>query len=144
MERSSTCRHVQVTVTPYSAKVGSREPDNLHAQGLVRKIWAISSSKAAFQTTSKNIPWNVLSLMRGIFVWSHAQWLSRVQLCDPMDGCPPGSSVHGILQERIRSGLPCPPPGDLPDSGIEFALACVFCIAGGLVDSLSTQEACGT
>ena len=27
--------------------------------------------------------------------------LSRVQLCDPVDGSPPGSSVHGILQARI-------------------------------------------
>ena len=26
---------------------------------------------------------------------------SRVQLCDPMDYSPPGSSVHGILQARI-------------------------------------------
>ena len=27
--------------------------------------------------------------------------LSRVQLCDPMDRSPPGSSVHGVLQARI-------------------------------------------
>ena len=27
--------------------------------------------------------------------------LSRVQLCDPIDCNPPGSSVHGILQARI-------------------------------------------
>ena len=26
---------------------------------------------------------------------------SRVQLCDPMDCSPTGSSVHGILQARI-------------------------------------------
>ena len=40
-------------------------------------------------------------------------------LCDPMDCRPPGSSVHGILQARNRSGLPCPPPGDLPNPGTE-------------------------
>ena len=28
-------------------------------------------------------------------------------------------SVHGILQARLWSGLPCPPPEDLPDSGLE-------------------------
>ena len=39
--------------------------------------------------------------------------------CDPMDGSPPGSSVHGLLQQECYSGLPCPPPGDLPDPGIE-------------------------
>ena len=35
-------------------------------------------------------------------------------------GCrPPGSSVHGILQEEYWSGLSCPPTGDLPDPGTE-------------------------
>ena len=29
-------------------------------------------------------------------------------LCDPTDGSPPGSPVLGILQARIRSGLPFP------------------------------------
>ena len=45
------------------------------------------------------------------------------QLCltlyNPMDCTPPGSSVHGILQTRIQSGLPCPYPADLPNPGIE-------------------------
>ena len=41
--------------------------------------------------------------------------LSRVTPCDPMGCSPPGSSVHGILQVRNWSGLPFPPPGNLPD-----------------------------
>ena len=56
---------------------------------------------------------------------------SRPNLCEPMDCCPPGSSVHGILQTGVGdtgywiwypgywSGLPCPPPGDLSNPGIE-------------------------
>ena len=40
-------------------------------------------------------------------------------LCDPMDCSSPDSSVHGILQARILSGLPFPSPEDLPDSGTE-------------------------
>ena len=40
-------------------------------------------------------------------------------LCDPMDCSPPGSSVHGISQEEYWSWLPFPPPGDLPNPGIE-------------------------
>ena len=37
-----------------------------------------------------------------------------------MDCSPPGLSVHGIiLQARILEWLPCPPPWDLPDLGIE-------------------------
>ena len=36
-----------------------------------------------------------------------------------MDYSPPGSSVHGILQQEYWSGLPFTSPGDLPDPGIE-------------------------
>ena len=36
-----------------------------------------------------------------------------------MDLSLPGSSVHGILQDEYLSGLPFPPPGCLPDPGIE-------------------------
>ena len=36
-----------------------------------------------------------------------------------MDGSPPGSSVHGILQVRIPEWVAFPSPGDLPNTGIE-------------------------
>ena len=42
-------------------------------------------------------------------------------LCDPMDCSPPGSSVHAIFRQEYWSGLPFPPPGDLPDPRIEPA-----------------------
>ena len=46
--------------------------------------------------------------------------LSRVRLfATPMDCSPPGSSVHGISQARILEWVSFPPPGDLPDPGIE-------------------------
>ena len=34
--------------------------------------------------------------------------LSHVRLCDPMDGSPPGFSVHGILQARILEWIATP------------------------------------
>ena len=37
-----------------------------------------------------------------------------------MDYSPPGSSVHGMLQVRILEWVAFPPPGDLPDPGIEL------------------------
>ena len=47
------------------------------------------------------------------------QSLSRVRLfCDPMN-CSPQGSLAMEFQARIRSGLPFPTPGDLPDPGIE-------------------------
>ena len=39
-------------------------------------------------------------------------------LCDPLDYHPPGSSVHGDSPGK-NTGVDCPPPGDLPNPGIE-------------------------
>ena len=44
---------------------------------------------------------------------SVVSWL----FCDPMDCSLPGPSVHGIPRQEYW--YPCPPPGDLPDLGIE-------------------------
>ena len=44
---------------------------------------------------------------------------SCLTLCDPMDCSLSGSSVHGVFQARVWSGLPLPSPGDPPDPGIE-------------------------
>ena len=41
-------------------------------------------------------------------------------LCKPMDCSPPGSSVLGILQTRTLEWGAIPPPGDLPNPGIEL------------------------
>ena len=46
---------------------------------------------------------------------------SSLTLCNPLDGSPPSSSVHGISQARILELLPFPSPGDLPDPEIEPA-----------------------
>ena len=43
---------------------------------------------------------------------------SCLTLCDPTDCSPLGSSVHEILQARILEWV-FPPPGDLPNPGIE-------------------------
>ena len=45
---------------------------------------------------------------------------SCLTLCNPVDGSLPVSSLHGILQARILSGLLFLPLGDLPDPGIEL------------------------
>ena len=44
---------------------------------------------------------------------------SCLTLSDPMDCCPPVSSVHRIFQARILEWLPFSPPGYLPDPVIE-------------------------
>ena len=52
----------------------------------------------------------------------HAKLLqSHPTCCDPRDCSPPGFSVHGILRQEYWSELPRPPPGDLPNPGMEPA-----------------------
>ena len=53
------------------------------------------------------------------FPWV-GQLLSHVKLLsNPMDCSSLVSSVHGFFRQEYWSGLPFPPPGDLPDPGIE-------------------------
>ena len=40
-------------------------------------------------------------------------------LCDPVDCSPQAPLSMGFSRQKYWSGLPCPPPGDLPDPGIE-------------------------
>ena len=58
-------------------------------------------------------------------------------LCDPVDCSPPGSSVHGISQERMLEGVAIPSPGHLPNPGIKPASPA---LAGGLFTSSATWE----
>ena len=57
-----------------------------------------------------------------------------------MDGSPPGSLSMGVLQARILEWLPCPPPGDLPNPGIEPASLRSLALAGGFFTTSATWE----
>ena len=59
----------------------------------------------------------------------HAKLLFVSDSWNPVDCSPPGSSV--TLQARRLEGLPRPPPGDLPDPGIEPASLTSPVLAGG-------------
>ena len=56
-----------------------------------------------------------------IFFKTHSSKVAQscLTLCHPMDCSLPGSSVHGIFQARVWSGLPFPSPEDLLNPGIE-------------------------
>ena len=50
----------------------------------------------------------------------HSRMLSLVRLCDPIDPIARQTSLSmAFSRPEYRSGLPYPPPGDLPDSGIK-------------------------
>ena len=56
-------------------------------------------------------------------------------LCDLVDGSPPGPSV-----QEHWVGLPLPPPGDLPDPGLNPHLTSPA-LAGGFFTTSATWEA---
>ena len=57
-------------------------------------------------------------------------------LHDPKDCSPLGFSAMGFPRQEYWSGLPCPPPGDLPDPGIEPRSPALQ------ADSLSSEPQC--
>ena len=62
-----------------------------------------------------------------LFLSHHLRLLALTRMCaqsylthwDPLDCSPPGSLSMGFPWQEYWSGLPFPPPGDLPDPGIE-------------------------
>ena len=67
---------------------------------------------------------------------------SCATLYNPMDCSSPGSSVHGMLQARtLVSGLPFPPPGDLPDPGMKPRSLMSPALASGFFTTRATWEA---
>ena len=55
---------------------------------------------------------------------------------------PSGSSVHmGFSRQEHWSGFPCPPPGDLPDPGIEPVSLMSPALVGGFFITSVNWEA---
>ena len=64
-------------------------------------------------------------------------------LCDPMNRSFPGLPVHHQLLEFTQTHVhwPCPPPGDLPNPGIEPTSPSSPALAGGFLTTSATWEA---
>ena len=61
--------------------------------------------------------WGLVMLSNGVWLCVYAQ--SCLTFGDPMGYSPPGSLSLGFSRQEYWSGLPFPPPGDLPDPGID-------------------------
>ena len=60
-------------------------------------------------------------------------------LCDPMDCSPPAPLSMGFCRQEYWSGLPCPPPGDLPNPGIKPASLGFPALADGFFTTSATK-----
>ena len=61
-------------------------------------------------------------------------------LCNPMDCSPLGSLSMGFSRQEYCSGLPCPPPGDLPNPGIKLKSLMSPALGGRFVTTSATWD----
>ena len=69
------------------------------------------------------------------------QCLGRVQLCDPMDYSPPGSSVHGVSQARILEWVAISSSRGSSQSSDGIRISCVSCIGKRILYHYTTWKA---
>ena len=73
------------------------------------------------------------------FTGEKSESLSRVRLfVTPWSAASQASRSRGFFRQEYWSGLPCPPPGDLPNPGIESVS--LMSSAGGFFTTRATQE----
>ena len=90
-------------------------------------LWSIPSHRGKFQATN--------ACMR-------AKVLHRIWLCAALRTYVSWDSLSmGFSRQEYWSGLPCPPPGGLPDPGIEPLSLTSPALAGGSFTTSATGEA---
>ena len=88
---------------------------NLYSIRLV--VFQIVFLKITLKTTNNSMPFFQCALLLSNIL-PPCSW-SCLTRCSPVDCSPLGSSLHGIFQARILEWVACPPPWNLPNSGIE-------------------------
>ena len=69
-----------------------------------------------------------------------AKWLQSCPiLCDSIDHRPQAPLSMGFSRQEYLSGLPCPPPGDLPDPENKPASLMSPALAGGFFTTSTTK-----
>ena len=110
--------------------------------GTALGIWALSPSKysVSLPASERCMP-PAQSPQTLVVIMCVPALQSCPTLCDSMDCRPPGSLSMGFSRQEYWSGLPCPPPGDLPDPGIEPKSLRSPALAGKLFATSATWEA---
>ena len=94
---------------------------NIYAKHILSNCLETIRLQSSIVQISEAVPlWLCSRCLHVSLACLHTKWFrSCPTLCNPMDHSPPGSSVHGISRQGCWNGLPCPPPGHLPDPGIK-------------------------
>ena len=71
----------------------------------------------------------------------HAEMLSHVRLATLWTVAHQGPLSMGFLRQEYWSGLPFPPPGNLPKPGVKPASFMCLALVGGLFTTKATREA---
>ena len=74
--------------------------------------------------------------MRVLSCFSHVQLFETPETIAPSLLCP-----WGFSRQEYLSGLSCPPPGDLPDPGIDPTSSVAPALAGGFFTTKATWQA---
>ena len=93
--------------------------------------WAVSPPNCGAESCPKSGHYQDLSRVSFEECMCAKSLQSCLTLCSPMDCSLPGSSVKGFSRQEYWSELPCPPPGDLPDLGIELVSLMSLALAHG-------------
>ena len=105
-----------------------------------KKLWSISNTLNTKSTMTDTTPQFVICHCCATLLFVCVCLLSCVQLCNPMDCRPPGSSVHGILQARILEWAAISSSGDLPNLGIELLSLESPALAGGFFTTVPSGK----
>ena len=106
-------------------------------------VWEWSVGSTLLLATIQWILCLVTSIIHSyLIVCKHTQSLQFCPtLCGPMDSNPPVSLSMEFSRQEYWSGLPCPPPGDLPDLVMEPTSLMSPALAGGFFTTSATWEA---
>ena len=83
-----------------------------------------------------------------VWFWTGLTWLQGkslqlcLTLCDPVDSSPPDSSLIGFSMQEHWSGLPFPPPRDLPYPGIKYMSLLSPVLAGRFFTTSTSWKPC--
>ena len=101
---------------------------------VVHRLWSLDLSRVSLGT----LPFPERENLQGMGRWMHAKSLQSCLICNPMAVACQAPLSMGFSWQEYWSGLPCPPPRDLPDSGIKSTSLSSPALAGEFFTTSAT------